>query len=133
MPVQTVSAKNKSCLFQGDAPIISYPLSAKSPEIKTNVWEACISSVTIKFPTPPPSPSEHVLLGLSLNYVDKSPYMVTFSVKSLLEMETFQFHPIWYEFDFVSDTAIFTVRNLITGLPYTGAHISGLLVYHRKA
>ena len=130
--VQIVSAKNRSCFFKGPAYDIKFHLAGLTPDVHTFVWEGCISSITAKFTTAE-VPTEDVVIGIRLNYVAKSPYLVVMTIKAGQKIQTVQFSPIWYEFDFVSDTAIVTVVDMDTMRPYTNGWFYLLLVYHRKS
>lgn len=130
MAYQVTSAKNKSVLLTGGALNLNFELAADEPDIKKFVWEVCISSVSVQFQE---APRENVFLGIRLNYVDKSRYIACMPIFPNQSMQTMHFHPIWYEFDYVTDIASVTLTNLSSGATYSEGNFFVHLVYHRKS
>ena len=130
MAVQVTSPKNKSFIVKGSATNLNFELVADEPDIKKFVWEVCISSVTVRFTEPPQG---NVVLGIRLNYVDKSRYIACMPIFPDKKMQTIHFPPIWYEFDYVTDIASLTLTDLNTDIVFDQGMYAVHLVYHRKA
>ena len=123
--------KNRSVLVKGKARGLSCSLLALEPTIRHNVWEICISSVSVNCANEP----TNYLLGIKSNYVHKSTYLalVSFSGKSE-KNQTIYLPQNWFEIDYVEDSFDLSIIDMNTHMELMSQdtfHVH--VMYHRKA
>ena len=130
----SVTPKNKSFLVRGSpsrATDLQFDLLQHQPEFRFNIWEICISAVTIAF-----SQNDlNMLIGIKCNYIDQTEYLaiVNFSTKDGL-IHTCYLPTIWYEVDFVVPKFEIKLIDLLSGEPLRDrSQFFIQIIYHRKS
>ena len=121
--------KNKSFLVTGNPGDLSFDINIVEPHIHNFVWEVSVTSVSMRRLLP-----EDMLVGLTMNFVEKSKYVAVFKFDAGKKLQTVYLKDLWIEFDYIAKRLELKLINLETGADIVSQDFAFIhAVFHRKA